>query len=291
MVSGPGRALLAGWVCGVSACAAPASKGERREDAGAAPRVEDAGSARRADAVVDAAPRPGGAEGDYLVDEAAARAGGAVRVIVRWPDTPRARRTSPGPSGCGGERLPTARPDALWGVGDVLVALEVPRGLPARPSEVALTVEDCAVRPRLAVAHPGATLGIESRDGALRAVRVRGHRWRSARQFGPSPAGPARGLRLPWRGHRVELPLPEPALWQIEGEGKHAAEDAAWLVVAPHPYVAVTNGAGAAVFPDVPAGDVVVTGWLPARGGGRALTLRGETRVHTGETAEVVLTP
>lgn len=265
-------------------------------DGSAASDLTDADAADAADAT------PDGAFG-YRVDAAAAKAGGTVKVIVRWPDTPQVRRASPGENECGKPRAPSVVPDELWGVAEAFVLLDVARGKArgaARP--IAIAAERCALLPRVALARPGGRLSLRSRDGAVHVAKVRAHAWPGSGEADDGKAGASlvrlaagaakpRPLRLPWRGHRVELALPEPALWQLELEGKHAAEDAAWLVVPPHPYAAITDRAGGVSFTEVPAGEVAVRAFIPARGGGKALELQGKVTVPAGGSAELILTP
>lgn len=232
----------------------------------------------------------------YRVDAAAAKAGGTVRVIVRWPDTPQARRASPGENECGKPRLPGIVPDELWGVAEAVVVLDLERGKAPGPlAPVGIAAEGCALTPRIAVARPGGRLLVANRDAAVRAAQLRVRPWKSARKLeaAAGAAAPALPLRLPWRGHRVDLSLAleAPGFAQVELEGKHAAEDSAWIAVVPSPYAAVTDRAGAVSFPQVPAGKVGVTAWIPARGGGKAVELRGEVTAVAGQTAELVLSP
>lgn len=232
----------------------------------------------------------------YQVDDKAAKAGGTVRVIVRWPDTPYARRASPGDNECQRPRPPSVVPDELWGVGEALVVLDVARGkAPGALASVTVAVESCGVTPRLAVTRPGAgaALFIANRDAALHTAKLKMRAWKSAGKLEAAAAASAqaRPVRLPWRGHRVEVALTEPGFAQVELDGKHAAEDAAWIAVVPSPYAAITDKAGGASFTQVPAGEVAVTAWIPARGGGKAVELSGKVAVRGGQTAEIVLTP
>ena len=322
MLGVPGAPVVRGMlvalaVASAAACSASGGKAERR-DGGAAARDAGPGGAAAGDAALgdgalgaavgdaaaggaqvgESAAAPPSAEAlaaaaafGYQLDEAAARAGGRLRVIVRWPDTPLARRASPGDNECGKPRLPSASPDELWGVADVLVALELPRGKAPVAAPLTVTAEACALSPRLAVARPGAALILASRDAALHAVRLRAHPLDELRGLAPRAGSPARTARLPWRGHRAEVALAGAQLIQLELDGKHAAEDAAWVAVVPHPYAAITDRAGGALFSDVPAGETRVTAWLPPRAGAKALELHGEATVVAGQTTELVLTP
>jgi hypothetical protein len=270
-------------------------------DAGVAAVLEgDAAAVEPGDAAAAEA-RAGAAAGPaaaldafgYTVDDAAAKAGGAVRVIVRWPDTPQARRASPGDNECQRSRLPSVVPDELWGIPDVVVALVLARGkAPAAAGAVTLAADTCAVGPRASVALPGASLVLANRDAAMHTAKLKSHPLRDGvASLGSLAGGTSHSARLPWRGHRVEVALAEPAVLQIELEGKHGAEDAAWLVVAPTPYAGVTDRAGAVLFGKVPAGEVEVKAWIPPRAGAKAVEMRGAVKVSEGQTAELVLTP
>lgn len=273
---------------GAAGDAGDAGDGGASDGGAAGAAAGDAGGDMGGDAAGDAG-AAAGAFG-YRVDAAAAKAGGTVKIIVRWPDTPQARRASPGDNECGKPRAPSVVPDELWGIPEAVVLLDVPRGKAlAKARPISIAAERCAFSPRVALARPGARLLLGSRDGLLHTARVLAHPWRDGR-LAPS-GGKPRALRLPWRGHRVELSLAEPAIWQLELSGKHAAEDAAWLVVPPHPYAALTDRAGATSFSEVPAGDVPVTAWIPARGGGKPLELHGKVTVTANQTTELILTP
>lgn len=305
--------LLAGAVALAVACSAPPTSADGGSGALARGRdaaVASVGDAARGDAATtagDAAPGDAAttasdaARGDaaadrkaddpgYRVDAALARAGGAVRVIVRWPHPPQARLRSPGENDCGMPRAPSVEPDVLWGLAEVMVILELERGKdwPA-PAPVAIAAHSCALTPRIALARRGDIVSLGNRDGAIAKLRVRQQTWRGAAALGSVALGPARTLRLPWRGHRVGLPLPAPALWQIELDGKHGGQDAAWLLVPPHPYASITDPSGSASFAEVPSGEVSVVAWLPARGNGRAAVVRGTVNVQAGKTSELVL--
>lgn len=280
-----------------------AAEGERAvaddpDEAGGGPAEAESGAdAAVATAAPEAPVAPDSlAAFGYRVDAAAAKAGGTVRVVVRWPDTPQARRASPGENECGKPRLPSVVPDELWGVAEAVVVLDVERGKAPGPiAPVAVAAEACALTPRLALTRPGGRLLVANRDAAVREAQLRLHPWKTARKLEAAAAATAaaRPLRLPWRGHRVDLTpaLAEPGFVQVELDGKHGAEDAAWVAVVPSPYAALTDRAGAVAFTQVPAGKVGVTVWIPARGGGKAVELRGEVTAIGGQTAELVVTP
>jgi hypothetical protein len=239
----------------------------------------------------------------YRVDAAAAKAGGTVRVIVRWPDTPQVRRASPGENECGKPRLPSVVPDELWGVAEAVVVLDLERGKAPGPlAPVVIAAEHCALTPRIALARPGGSLLVANRDAAVHTAQLRLRPWKSARKLEAAASAAALStvlpLRLPWRGHHVRVALAEPGFAQVELKselgGKQASpsvEDSAWIAVVPSPYAAITDRAGAVSFQQVPAGKASVTVWIPARGGGKAVELRGEVTALAGQTAELVVTP
>lgn len=267
-------------------------------DAGVVAVAGDAGAGGAANAASGDAGAGAGAGASldsfgYTVDEAAAKAGGNVRVIVRWPDTPQARRASPGENDCQRARLPSVVPDELWGVADVVVALTVARGKrPPAAADITLSAETCVVSPRVAVALPGAKLRVANRDASLHTSKVKRHALREGvESLGSVAGGSSRSVRLPWRGHRVELALEEPVTLHVELDGKHGAEDGAWLVVAPTPYAGITDRAGGVLFSGVPAGEVEVKAWIPPRAGAKAVEMSGTVEVKAGQTAELVLTP
>lgn len=308
----PRRRALAAALAALAGCAPSRGRREPEPARDAAPALTDA---RAADAVVDGglgvsglgAPPADGEAADaqalravraavaagagYRVDEVAAGGGGSVRVVVRWPDAPLARRTSPGASPCGTPRPPSVVADELWGVPEVVVALAVSAGKdwPARRAQAVVVLGDCALTPRLTVLAPGDRLAVQSADARPWLVQVHRRAGGELGRVGPELA--ARKLALPWQGHEVVLSSEVAAWWQLELPGPHGADDAAHVWWAPHPYAAVTDGDGLAVLGEVPVGEHEVVAYLPARGGGRASTLRAKVTVTAREETEVVLTP
>lgn len=280
---------------GVAACA-PNPRAPQPRDAGVPSR--DAGAVVDSKVATDsiasaptsapAAPVTAWALG-YRVDAAAAEAGGAVRVFVRWPDIPAARRASPGEDGCGAPRRASAEVDELWGVAEVAVALELDHGkalLDAPPARLEAT--PCALAPRLAVAMPGQELVLGAAAPASVHVRVERRAWKSLGT--PGTGLGATEVALPWLGHAVSVRAPTAETWLITPVGG-AHPEPALVLWPPHPYYAVTDGDGLAVLRAVPAGEHVVHAYLPARGGARAHAFTGKVKVEPGGTAELVLGP
>lgn len=256
----------------------------------------DAGSAPRVDAAVAVAPAPSGPpDGAGPGYQLAAVAGdgavvgsGALAVTVTWPGAPPAVRASPGVDGCGRPRPPRAAVAALHGVAGVAVWLD---GLtagkappPARP--VRLTARDCALTPAVAVVpRLGATLEVQSQDDSEHALAITelGAPWATEL---PASVAVTRA-RLPVWGHTVSLPLAGAGVRRVVDD--RAADEPAWVVVTAHPYAAVTDGDGAALLEQVPAGTHAVVAWLPPAAGQPPVLLRGTATVVAGEKAELTL--
>lgn len=294
------RALgLAALVQGGAACA-PNPRATQPRDAGvpsrdAGPVVDaklaaDATADAAADAAASAPTAPLAAwPAGYRVDTAAAEAGGTVRVFVRWPDIPAARRASAGEDGCGAPRRAGAEVDELWGVAEVAVELELDHGktlLDAPPPRLGAT--PCAVAPRLAVAMPGQELVLSAAAAVSSHVRLERRAWKSLGALGAGLG--ATEVALPWLGHAVSLRAPAAETWLVTPVGG-AHPEPALVLWPPHPYFAVTDGDGLAVLRAVPAGEHVVHAYLPARGGARAHAFTGKIKVEPGGSAELVLGP
>lgn len=270
--------------------AGPPSREGRAADTAAAadPGVAAAPPVKSAPATSATAPAATWPAG-YRVDEAAAAAGGTVRVFVRWPDIPAARRGSPGDSGCGTPRPASAEVDELWGIAEVAVALELSHGkaLLDAPSP-RLGADPCAVAPRVAVAMPGQALVLSASSAASTHARLERRAWKGLGQAGATLGSTE--VALPWLGHAVSVVAPAAESWLVTPVGG-AHPEPALVLWPPHPYVAVTDGDGLAVLRSVPAGEHVVRAYLPARGGGRAQAFTGKVRVEPSSVAEVVLVP
>jgi len=238
------------------------------------PRREDAGAGARADAAVAVAPAAGGGPG-------------AIDVKVEWPDAPAALRASPGRNPCGEARRPAASIHTLHGVADAVVLVEgVAGGKPApAASPVELVVRGCRVEPRVAVApRAGVDVVIASADRRRHELTVVG--LGDPSKLAAATAGepvPVASVALPIVGHEVALAAPAPTVLRMTTAADPS--DPAWIVVPPHPYVAVTDDTGAAHLGDVPAGTYAVVAWLPSA----AKLARGKVTVAPGAAASVVL--
>lgn len=205
---------------------------------------------------------------------------GDVQVRVEWRDVPQALR-APGPTTrCGGPRVPVLVPTTMWGVPDVLVAIDVDHGKAFTPTRPRIVVEDCAFAPRAVVA--GEAVAIASAMHEPITVTLQ----EVARPLGGAAvAGKPRALYLPIAGHEIEAALEPNTVYTIAFGG----DDVAALVSATTPYVATTEASGNVVLRDVPVGTYPVRAWLPARGGNEARAAATTVTVTEGALAEVTL--
>jgi hypothetical protein len=230
--------------------------------------VEDArgsGSAPGADAGVLVTP---GGKGD-------------VQIRVEWKDVPAVARASPGQTPCGTPRPAQVSPNVLWGVPDVIVALDAPPpGGAAAAAAKRIVLESCRLSPRVVVASGTITLASATETPSKLFLQ----------RAGQLPLGGAitddkpRAVQLPTAGHEVEVALDAGAIMRVV-----AGSEDAWIIASDSPYVAVTEGSGNVVLRGVPSGTHGVTAWLPARSGQPARVARGKVTVPAGALAEVTL--
>jgi hypothetical protein len=226
--------------------------------------VEDARGSGTAQAIDAAVPVPGG-KGD-------------VQIRVEWKDVPADARAAPGRTPCGTARPAAVAPTTLWGIPDVLVAIDVAGTATRAPQRV--SVEPCALSPRVLIA--GTTLSIASATETPAKVFVQ--------HAGQLPLGGTikdekpRAVMLPTAGHEVEVALEPGTIARVV-----AGSEDAWIVATDNPFVAITEASGNVVMRDVPSGTHAVTAWLPARSGQSARVAHGKVTVTPGALAEVTL--
>ena len=245
----------------------------------------DGGDAGSGAVVSGAADRDAGAPARDAVS-----GGGTIAVMVQWPDAPAAMRVSPGVTACATARPPRARIGALHGVGGAVVMIDgaiaggrVAAAVPVAP--VRVTVRDCALAPRTAVAAAGATLEVQAQDDAGHAITIAelGPAWSTV---APQAGEVVTHARLPVWGHTVALPMATAGVRRIGADG---ADDAAYVIVTDQPYAAVTADDGSAALTQVPAGTHTIVAWLAPAAGQPALVARGQATVVAGDRVELTL--
>lgn len=207
--------------------------------------------------------------GPYRVD--AQGKTGDVQVRVEWKDVPQALRVPGTSAACGRATLPALSPTTTWGIPDAFVSIEVDHGKPMPALRARLSVDDCTITPRLAVA--GATLTIASAVEKPATVTL------------AEPGGAPRALYLPVVGHEIEVALTPGAVHTVT----YATDQVASVVSASSPYVAITEPTGQVILRDVPVGTHAVRAWLPARGALEPRVATGSVTVTEGALAEVTL--
>lgn len=213
---------------------------------------------------------------------------GRISVTVVWPTASAEMRTSPGYTPCHTPRPARAQVGTLHGVaGAFVVVADVAADAAARntASVRRLTLRGCAIDP--AATTTGAALEVQTQDTAHAIVVERtGKPWLED-DVTLAPVELARA-RLPVLGHTVRIPLDEPGAIRVIADG--AADDAAWVLAAPHAHAGVTDEVGALGLADVPAGAHTLVAWLPPRAGHPAQRATGAVTVVADEVAEVKLT-
>lgn len=276
-----GVRLPVGLLAVVAACGAKDQRsGEGRRDGGDAA----IGVAPGGDAGEPAAPvTPPGTLAPYLLaptDDA-----GAVVVKVVWKDAPVEVRASPGRDRCKAPRDPYAAVHTLHGVGDVVVWLDGITSGKAPPAQVPVTIarRGCRLDPVVQIApRVDADLQVGNFDETAAEVTVT---WADALEVA-TPAVTVARFNLPVVGHSVAMPLGRPWLIAVTSD---AGTDPAYLVVPPHPYVALTDDTGAARLSEVPPGTYPVRAWLRGLAGQPARLAEGTVTVEATVEAEVTL--
>lgn len=206
-----------------------------------------------------AAPQPTPGERDEAAS-AGRHATGRIRGVVRFAGAlpaPTVEAVLENTHICGSSvTLPRIAPGADNGVPEAFVYLEkVPSGAEARPRHaVLIDQKGCEYAPRARTMTAGALLEIVNSDPILHNVHAR-----RLTEEGPRTVF---NIAQPVQGQRttVEASLTSPGIVALSCEAGHPWMSA-YLFVADHPYVAVTDAAGAFVIDDVPAGTYPITMW------------------------------
>jgi hypothetical protein len=202
--------------------------------------------------------------------------GGSIAGSVRWS---RAAPARPATRGCPGAA--TAATDRVAGAVVFLEDIARGRGHLARGSHLnrrlqlggALELGPCGLAPRVQLAAPiGALLTIATRRGAAELEA----RWASTPG---EPAAAAEPFALV-PGAASERMLERSGWLELR-----AGDAAAWIVVEPHPYFALTSADGDFVLDRVPPGSYQLAVWLPPEGGAPAQLRRQRVQVRASQRA------
>ncbi len=236
--------------------------------------VEDARTAKK----IDAAPPVQVPTGPYRVDTASPK--GDVAIRAEWHDVPVASRASPGRTACGTARRPAVEPTTTWGIPDTVVVIAIDHGKALVDPGARVALAGCALSPRVIVS--GTTLAIASAAEAPAKLAL--SRAGELAHLDALAPGKPRDVMLPIAGHEVDATLTAGDVYTLTTD-----DDAAWIVAATQPYIAITDATGVATLRDVPVGTYAVTAWLPARAGDKARLARGQVTVAAGGLVEVTL--
>ncbi len=202
-----------------------------------------------------------------------AAAKGDVAIRVEWKAVPTSARQSPGRTSCNTARPPAVTPTTMWGIPDAIVLAD---RAPA-PAEARITLAECAVTPRIAIAS---TLIVESTVERPATLTLTKHG--TIGSLGALQAGDARAIQLPIAGHAVSVSLDAGGVYRLAIAG---SDDAAWIVNAPG---GVTDVAGLATL-RLPPGAHEATAWLPARGGQEWKVVKSTVTVEANAVAELAI--
>lgn len=264
----------------VTVALAACSGGRPKSDDTSEPaRKHDAAITASAPLVHDASMRVAMPTGPYhVVDEPK----GDVQVTAVWQDVPLASRSSAGRTTCGTPRAGAVAPTVLWGIPEVFVLLAIDHGKAPGDPEVRVTLDHCALVPRVAVAADTIVVTSAADAPAKLTITKQG----DVHGLDKVAPGGTRAIGLPIAGHSVSVPLEAGGVYQIAIEGD---PEASWIISAATPYTSITDPTGHAILRDVPVGTYGVVAWLPARAGQPARVAHGEVTVTAGSLGEVTL--
>lgn len=196
-----------------------------------------------------------GLAGAMLLGAAAPAGAGGVRGVVRLVGEPPPLewvRPNKDHAVCGSEPRPSGALELGPGGGVKNVVVRIADAyLPGWRSPLTFQMDQrrCTFIPRVLIIPPGATLEVLNSDGILHNFHVLGQ------------LNPSRNLAQPGfvRVLRLSFDHPEivPVKCDLHGEGVMRA----WIVVARHPYHALTGEDGRFFLPDLPSGPHVLEAW------------------------------
>ena len=214
----------------------------------------------------------------------AARAGGTIEGIVRLAGP--APAVAPRPIArdanvCGPEApAESVLVGAAGALANVVVFVKDARlaGPPRPVAGASLDQRRCRYVPHVQALTVGTPLAVVNSDPILHNVH------------GNDPASTVFNLAMPIKGQRLPIALRKSGLVRLQCDAGHTWMNA-WIYVFDHPYYAVTDGSGAFIIKDVPAGDHLLELWHePPSGQGPGTRTTAKVRVVDGKRARLDLT-
>jgi plastocyanin len=138
------------------------------------------------------------------------------------------------------------------------------------PTTFSIDQRRCAFVPRVLIVPPGSTVEVLNSDGIL-------HNFHTV-----SRLNPALNLAQPARARPLRITLEHPEIVQVKCDIHGTGFMRAWIVVAAHPYYALTDDEGRFRLADVPQGPHTLEVWHELLGAKRvpvSVGASGETRV------------
>ena len=212
-----------------------------------------------------------------------ARAGGTIEGIVRLAGP--APAVAPRPIArdanvCGREApAESVVVGNAGGLANVVVFVKDVRvaGPPPPVAGASLDQRQCRYVPHVQALTVGTPLAVMNNDPILHNVH------------GNDSASTVFNVAMPIKGQRLPVALRKPGLVRLQCDAGHTWMNA-WIYVFDHPYYAVTDGSGAFVIKDVPAGDHVLELWHePPSGQGPGTRTTTKVRVVDGKRARLDL--
>ncbi len=156
-------------------------------------------------------------------------------------------------------------------------------GTPPPVAGASLDQRQCRYLPHVQALTVGTPLAVVNSDAILH--NVHGNAVKA-----DGPALTVFNLALPIKGQKLPVTMTKPGVVKLQCDAGHTWMNA-WIYVFDHPYYAVTDGDGAFVIKDVPAGEHVIELWHePADGQGPGTRATAKVKVIDGKRARLELT-
>jgi plastocyanin len=206
---------------------------------------------------------------------------GIVKVAGAAPRPATVKVTKDG-SSCGADYASeSVKVDAAGGLANVVAILKPLKPVPptavmpaghATPAKATLDQVGCRYQPHVQAVRTGTELTLINSDRVLH--NVHGNQ-------GPITVF---NMAMPIKGQRLPTKLTRPGLVRLQCDAGHTWMNA-WIVVADHPYTAVTDAGGRFEIRDVPPGDYSLELWHePVDGKGAGTTQTSRLTVTDGAT-------
>jgi plastocyanin len=224
-----------------------------------------------------------------LAAPAVARANGTIEGTIRIAGAApviAARPIAKDTNVCGSEApAESVRLGKAGALANVVVSVTDARSAGPPPATAGATLDQrqCRYVPHVQAVTVGTPLAVMNNDAIL-------HNVHGNDAGGAGPPLTVFNVAMPIKGQKLPVLMRKPGLVKLQCDAGHSWMNA-WIYVFAHPYFAVTDGAGAFVIKDVPAGEHVVELWHePADGRGPGRRMTAKVKVVDGRKTRLDLT-